>query len=187
MKSLNILDKKPKIEASRLGKKRSDSATRPVKVSLPSPFIVQQILSKSKNLRDNDKFRTVFWSPDRTLAQRTQHKELVDQLKIKKTQESQKRHFIKGGKVCSVVISSNWFVNSVRILKVLCVPDSLLLDQLHLANSCDIIYFNFIHKTLLFSGNWSENRTRIHIRRQICRVSILFIYFHIHFHSSHHF
>ena len=101
------LEQKPKFEASRLGKKRSDSATRPVKVSLSSSFIVQQILSKSKNLRVNDKFRTVFLSPDRTLEQRTQHKELVDQLKIKKTQEPQKRHFIKGGNVCSVAISSN--------------------------------------------------------------------------------
>ena len=102
------LGQKPKIEViSRVGKQRSDAVARPVKVSLSSLSVVQTILSKSKNLRTNEKFRTVFLSPDRTPKQRSQHKKLVEHLKCKRTQEPDKKHFIKSGEICSIDVSSN--------------------------------------------------------------------------------
>ena len=96
------LGEKPRLESRRLGKKRSNSAVRPVKVSLSSSNFVKQILEKSRNLRQTDNFKTVFLSPDRTPDARIQHKELVSKLKEKLTLEPQKRHFIKEGKICSV-------------------------------------------------------------------------------------
>ena len=96
------LGEKPRAESRRLGKKTSNSAVRPVKVSLSSSNVVQQILSKSRNLRRSDKFKSVFLSPDRTPDERIRHKELVNQLKEKLTLEPQKRHFIKAGQICSV-------------------------------------------------------------------------------------
>ena len=45
------LDEKPKIETTRLGKKISSDFKRPVKVTLTSSTIVEQILSKARDLR----------------------------------------------------------------------------------------------------------------------------------------
>ena len=79
------LGEKLRADSIRLGKKTSNSAARPVEVSLSSSNFVHQILSKSKNRRRSDKFKTVFLSPDRTFDERIQHKELVNQLKKKLT------------------------------------------------------------------------------------------------------
>ena len=94
------LGEKPRVEASRLGKK-SGSATRPVKVTLSSSTIVQQILKKSSKLSRTDKFKTVYLAPDRTAEERAQHKELVVELKKRTEAEKDKKLFIKGGKICS--------------------------------------------------------------------------------------
>ena len=89
------LGQKPKFEANRLGKRRADlTVVRPVKISLPSYGIVENILSWSNHLRPIEKFRSLYLSPDRTPEQRSQHKELVFQLKEKRTHEPQKTHII---------------------------------------------------------------------------------------------
>ena len=75
---------------------------RPVKVTLSSSTIVQQILVKSRKLRLSAKYNTVFLSPDRTAEQRAQQRELVQELKKKTDAEPLKRHFIKGGQIVSV-------------------------------------------------------------------------------------
>jgi hypothetical protein len=95
-----LLGEKPKIVASRLGKKvKSDP--RPVKVTLRNATTVQHLLAKSRQLRDSDKFKTVFLSPDRTAEQRAEHRELVQQLKDKVNEEPLRYHYIKGGQLYS--------------------------------------------------------------------------------------
>ncbi len=94
------LDEKPRIEASRLGRK-SETGTRPVKVTLSNSTVVRQILQKSRNLRNSKQFEKVFLSPDRTLEQRAQQKELVKELKRRSETEPSKKHYIRGGKICS--------------------------------------------------------------------------------------
>ena len=101
------LGEKPRIESRRLGKKKSSSDIRPVKVLLSSSNAVQQILANSRKLRRTDKFKDVFLSPDRTPDQRIKHKELVNLLKEKLSQEPQMRHFIRAGQICSVEKSVN--------------------------------------------------------------------------------
>ena len=63
------LGEKPKIEASRIGlnkpKDKKKVADRPVKVTLTSSTIVQQILTIARHLRSSELFGKVFISPDR--------------------------------------------------------------------------------------------------------------------------
>ena len=95
------LNEKPRIEASRLGRKcKNKTVIRPVKVTLSSATAVQQILQKSRNLRNMDKFKDVFLSPDRTAEQRAQQKLLVQELKEKTLAMPGKKYFIREGKVC---------------------------------------------------------------------------------------
>ena len=94
------LEEKPRFEATRLGKMKSD-AVRPVKVVLFSTTIAQQILHKSRKLRESEKHRTVFLSPDRTAEEREKHRELVAEIKRRTAEEPQKKHFIKAGVVVS--------------------------------------------------------------------------------------
>ena len=100
MKVMEELSEKPRLEADRLGKKK-EGQIRPVKVTFTSAAAVQQILAKSRNLRRTEKFKEVFLSPDRTLEQRAEHRELVAQLKKKAEEEPQRYHFIKKGQICS--------------------------------------------------------------------------------------
>ena len=97
------LGEKPRLEATRLGKEKSDTdSPRPVKVSLSSATIVQQLLSKSKRLRQSERHRTVFLSRDRTIEERLKQRELVMELKQRVVEEPLKRHFIKEGRIVSI-------------------------------------------------------------------------------------
>ena len=99
---------KPKIEASRLGIKTASSSKkpRPVKVTLSSSTAVRQLLLKARNLRSSENHKSVFLVPDRSREQRALHKELVLELKQKKLDEPTKRHYIKGGLICSVSVDN---------------------------------------------------------------------------------
>lgn len=99
------LGEKPKFEAVRLGKKR-ENVVRPVRVVMSSSFTAQRILGKSKNLRHIEQHKRVFLAPDRTVEERAQQKQLVQQLKRKAAEEPQKRHFIKSGEILSVDITN---------------------------------------------------------------------------------
>jgi hypothetical protein len=96
------IGEKPRIEASRLGRVCKTGIVRPVKVALSSASTVNQILMKAKNLKESSKYGAVFICPDRSPVQRAQHKQLVAELKQKNNEDKTKRHFIRGGKICSV-------------------------------------------------------------------------------------
>lgn len=101
------LEEKPRLyQAVRLGKKMHAKA-RPVKVTLSSASIVQQILSKSRKLRQTANYKTVFLAPDRTLDERAKHRELVLQLKEKIVSDPNRKHFLKGGEVISVKLKTD--------------------------------------------------------------------------------
>ena len=98
---LEELGEKPKVEAVRIGLKAKKQTPRPVKVSVSNTIVVTKILSRARKLRDSQRFKMVFISPDRTPDQRAAHRELVERLKLKKTEEPQMRHYIRGGQICS--------------------------------------------------------------------------------------
>ena len=98
------LGEKPRFEAQRLGKRSSGDAkkVRPVKVNLPSSAVVTQLLKKARNLRQSEKHKSVFISPDKTPEERATQRKLVEEMKKKAMEEPEKRHFIRRGAICSV-------------------------------------------------------------------------------------
>ena len=92
---------KPKLEAQRIGKKKTASSTRPVKVCVSSSLIVHQILVNAKNLRKSAKYKTVYLSPDRSLEQREARKELIVSMRAKALEEPNKKFYIKDGQILS--------------------------------------------------------------------------------------
>ena len=94
---------KPKFEAKRLGVAKTGHS-RPVKVVFRNVSVATAVLGKAAKLRDNEKYSKVFISPDRTPGQRTEHRLLVAELKRRREEEKEKRHFIRGGKVESVSV-----------------------------------------------------------------------------------
>ena len=89
---------KPSFLALRVGK-RSASKTRPVKVTLTGNGSVNQILMKARRLRTVEAYKSVFLSPDRSSDERTQHRQLILDLKQKVAQQPDKKHFIRQGQI----------------------------------------------------------------------------------------
>ncbi|KAL5259423.1 hypothetical protein ACHWQZ_G009758 [Mnemiopsis leidyi] len=89
---------KPSFVASRVGK-ISGSNRRPVKVTLTCNGSVNQILAKAKRLRTVVKFKSVFLSPDRSPDERTQHRNLVLELKQRISELPDKKHYIRDGHI----------------------------------------------------------------------------------------
>ena len=52
------------------------------------------LLAKAKNLKDNEEYGQVFIVPDRSREERIEHRKLVEQLKLIRTQNPEKRCFI---------------------------------------------------------------------------------------------
>ena len=98
---LETVGQKPKIEVQRLGKKKTSTSTRPVKVRLSSSLIVHQILDNARKLRLSAKFKTVFLSPDRSIEERKVRKELITNMKAKALSEPDKKFYIKEGQIFS--------------------------------------------------------------------------------------
>ncbi|KAL5254356.1 hypothetical protein ACHWQZ_G013964 [Mnemiopsis leidyi] len=98
---LEEVGQKPKVEVQRLGKKKTSTTTRPVKVRLSSSLIVHKILANARKLRLSAKFKTVFLSPDRTFEQREVRKELITNMKAKAIAEPDKKFYIKEGQIFS--------------------------------------------------------------------------------------
>ena len=96
---LEEVGQKPKVKVQRLGKKMTLTSTRPVKVCLTSSLIVHQILANARKLRQSAKFKTVFFSPDRSLEQREARKELITNMKAKALAEPDKKFYIKEGQI----------------------------------------------------------------------------------------
>ena len=93
------IGEKPRVEASRLGKRSNKS---PVKVTVTNSAVVSQILSKARNLRKINEFKSVFVCPDRSTEQRAKQKLLVADLKRLTREQTDKKHFIRDGKILSV-------------------------------------------------------------------------------------
>ena len=56
------LGEKPRFDSNRLGKSNTATGNRPVKVSFSNTVTVNQILFKAPNLRNTEKYKTVFIS-----------------------------------------------------------------------------------------------------------------------------
>lgn len=96
------LGEKPPFEsAMRLGVKKTDYV-RPVLVKFRTTAGANAVLKKCRALRNTDKFRTVFISPDRTKLQRMERRELVDRMKEQASRDSKRRYFIRNGEIESV-------------------------------------------------------------------------------------
>ena len=100
-KVLTEIEEKPMVrDCCRVGIKRVGSK-RPVKFSLSSSDMVNQILSKAKLLRTKPGYRHIYISPDRTVEERKAFKKLWEELQLKRRTETDKVHFIKNNKVVS--------------------------------------------------------------------------------------
>ena len=97
------IGEQPRVEASRLGKIVTGGKARPVKVCFSSSSAASQVLTKARTLKQSEKYNRVFICPDRSPAQRTEHRQLVEELKKKSREEPGKRFFIRRGKVESAV------------------------------------------------------------------------------------
>ena len=98
---MEIIGEKPKMEACRIGKSTSQKP-RPIKVTLSSSLFVTQILSKARRLKENTTYSSVFLSPDRSHDQRAEYRVLIADLKQRRLDEPNKRHFIRDGVIRSL-------------------------------------------------------------------------------------
>ena len=98
---------KPHVEVCRIGKLNSGEASRPVKAVFSNRSTAQVFLTKAKFLRQSERYKTVYISPDRSPEERETHKQLVLQLKNKRDTDRESHHFIRDGKICSVPKTDN--------------------------------------------------------------------------------
>ena len=99
---LEQLEEKPQIkQCRRIGLKRT-GAVRPIIFSVRSTDVVHQILKKAKRLRTTDEYKTIYISPNRTLEERAIRKQLVSELKVKRSGDPNSRYFIRKGEVVKV-------------------------------------------------------------------------------------
>ena len=97
------IGEQPRVEASRLGKVVTGGKARPVKVCFSSSSAASHVLTKARALKQSQKYSKVFICPDRSPAQRSEHRLLVEELKKKSKEEPGQRHFIRRGRVVSAV------------------------------------------------------------------------------------
>ena len=96
------LDEKPRFEASRVGRRESTTATRPVKITLQTSTAAQQILMKARRLKLVEKLKSVYICPDRSSDERVARRLVVTDLKKVSAEQPHRRHYIRSGKVCSM-------------------------------------------------------------------------------------
>ena len=75
---------------------------RAVKVKFSNSAAVYQILANARKLKEVEKFKTVYVSPDRAEEDRIKNRELVRELKKLISEKPTMRHFIRHGKLISV-------------------------------------------------------------------------------------
>ena len=101
---LRELDEKLPIEtSSRIGTKQAEKCC-PVKVTLRSSDNVNLILKKSKLLRTKEGFKSIYICPDRSVEERRAFKKLVEELRAKRSAEtdSDKVHLIRNNKIITI-------------------------------------------------------------------------------------
>ena len=100
-KVLSEIDEKPVIrECCRVGLKKPGSK-RPVKFTLSSCDMVNQILRKAKSLRTKEGYSTIYISPDRTVDERRAFKKLWEELQEKRKSHTGRVHYIRNNKIVS--------------------------------------------------------------------------------------
>ena len=100
-KVLSEIDEKPVIrECCRVGLKKPGSK-RPVKFTLSSCDMVNQILRKAKSLRTKEGYGTIYISPDRTVDERRAFKKLWEELQEKRKSDTDRVHYIRNNKIVS--------------------------------------------------------------------------------------
>ena len=77
----------------RIGALKNDK-NRPLKVKFDFKSTAFDLLAKSKNLKGSEVYGTVFIVPDRSREERVEHRKLVEQLKLIRTQNPEKRCYI---------------------------------------------------------------------------------------------
>ena len=103
-KVLEKIEEKPVImDCCRVGIKKPDSK-RPIKFTLRSSDMVNQILRKSKLLRTKEGYSSIYISPDRTAEERRAFKKLLEELHSKRKTDTSKVHYIKNNKIVSADI-----------------------------------------------------------------------------------
>ena len=77
---------------------------RLIKVTFASlQTVVDHILSKTKKLiKQVEKFKSVYVSPDRSLEQRIRQRELIKDLRSRSIADPDNKYFIKGGTICTI-------------------------------------------------------------------------------------
>ena len=100
---LEHLNEKPSIlDCYRIGKQSVDNDTdRPIKFTLNSSDMARQILRKTKLLKTVDRYDQIYISPDRSPRERVAFKKLIEELKLKRSTESNKIHFIVNNRIVS--------------------------------------------------------------------------------------
>lgn len=99
---LDVLGEKPRLETVKRMGRKTTGHHRPVLVELRSSVAAAGVLKKSQALRNSDKFKRVFISPDRTLAQRVEQRELVCSMKKQTAEDKSRRFFIRDYRIESV-------------------------------------------------------------------------------------
>jgi len=83
---LEEIGERPRVvSCSRLGTK-GEGSVRPIKCCMSSTAHVFQILRNASKLKQSDGFKTVYLSPDRTAEERKKRRQLVEQWKLKKSE-----------------------------------------------------------------------------------------------------
>lgn len=90
---------KSKVDVSRIGRQKKDGAIRPVKVTFQNSLAVDHVLFAAKRLKNNEKYKRVFVSPDRSPEQRKVHRELVTEMKELASQNPNRKYFISKGQI----------------------------------------------------------------------------------------
>ncbi len=93
------------VAASKIGTLKT-GCNRPVKVTLVSPESVKQVLARANCLKKSPTVDYHKWyiAPDRNSQERAAHQKLVVKLKQMITADSTKYHYIRDGRICSVLV-----------------------------------------------------------------------------------
>ena len=91
------LNEKPVITSTKRVGEKTDNRPRPVIVTLERRETLLQLLRKAKQLRDSEKFSSVFLSPDLTPEEQRERKTLVDTVKGLRRDNPNGRYWVSRG------------------------------------------------------------------------------------------
>jgi hypothetical protein len=74
---------------------------RPLKVKFESKSVAFDLLAKAKNLKDDERYGSVFVVPDRSKEERIERRKLVERLKLARIKDPGKKHYIWRKEICA--------------------------------------------------------------------------------------